>query len=117
MKKLMYFEISSKNPKRATWFCEDIIGVIESAPKSFLESNQYDNKISNEHGPVGGLDINKIPNTTNITDTSNLDEYINKKLNNGGTKKSPKGQILGIGLLTYFGDVEGNIFGIIEMEI
>lgn len=117
MKKLMYFEISSKNPKRATWFCEDIIWVIESAPKSFLESNQYDNKISNEHWPVWWLDINKIPNTTNITDTSNLDEYINKKLNNWWTKKSPKWQILWIWLLTYFWDVEWNIFWIIEMEI
>lgn len=50
----------------------------------------------------------------NVVGVENLDETI-KKLESAGSKcHMPKGEVPGVGWLAYYGDLEGNTFGVIQ---
>lgn len=110
MKRLVYFEIPSANPKRATWFYEDTIWLDTSKPEFYKDSNK-DTWISqrNESGDI--------TESLDIVNVANLDEYINKAMINWWASTRPKNQTVRVWLFTYYGDAEWNIYWMFEMEI
>ena len=54
--------------------------------------------------------------TTNIIGVDNIDNYVKKIESNGGIITVPKMVIPGVGWLSYFKDVEGNLLGVIQPD-
>ncbi|MCK4952678.1 VOC family protein, partial [Candidatus Bathyarchaeota archaeon] len=64
-------------------------------------------------GIDGGLGKEKAP-SVNTIDVHDVDEYLEKITNAGGTVVAPKMTIPGVGYLAFFKDPQGNVFGIMK---
>jgi len=64
-------------------------------------------------GIDGGLGKEKTP-SVNTIDVPDVDEYLDKIKNAGGTAITQKMTLPGIGALAYFTDPQGNVFGIMK---
>lgn len=70
-----------------------------------------------EPGINGGIFKSKGKNlVVNTIGVSNVDEYIKKVTDNGGTIAMEKTTVRGVGYMAYCNDVEGNLFGLIQPD-
>jgi predicted enzyme related to lactoylglutathione lyase len=118
MPRVVHFEISAKDPERASKFY----------------SNVFDWKINKWDGPMpywlvstgdkeqpgidGGI-INAaadFPPIVNTMEVTSVDEYVDKIKKGGGKVVKPKMAIPGVGYMAYCQDTEGNIFGIMQTD-
>lgn len=117
MPRVIHFEVTAQNPNRVIKFYEKVfdwkIVKWEGPVEYWLITTGKD-----EQGIDGGLSkrTEDGPNTVNTIEVANIDEYIKKVEDNGGTITSPKHSVLGVGWMAYFKDPEGNMFGIMELD-
>ncbi len=118
MPRVIHFEISADDPKRAKKFYEKVFGwKIDKweGPVDYWLINTGDRS---EAGIDGAIKKREKPHesTTNTISIPSIDEFMKKVEENGGKVLMPKQSIPGVGTHTYCQDTEGNIFGIIEEE-
>jgi predicted enzyme related to lactoylglutathione lyase len=118
MPRVVHFEITAKDPERASKFYSKV----------------FDWKIQKWDGPLpywlvstgdkeqpgidGGI-INAsadFPPIVNTMDVTSVDEYVDKIKKGGGKVVKPKMAIPGVGYMAYCQDTEGNLFGIMETD-
>jgi predicted enzyme related to lactoylglutathione lyase len=130
----VHFEIHASDPERAGKFYGDVFGwttkkyqfpgmdywIVMTGPESKdpanIENPGINGGILKRHGeqePVLGAAVNAYILTITV---ENIDETITKILTAGGTEALPKTPMPGVGLLAYYKDTEGNIFGVLQEE-
>jgi len=118
MPRVIHFEISANDMEQVKEFYENVFG---------WEINKWDGPDeyylistgqSPEHGINGALFKPKefFSATVNTIDVPDIDEYIKKVNDNGGTVVTEKMSIPGVGSFVYCKDVEGTMFGILQQE-
>jgi predicted enzyme related to lactoylglutathione lyase len=118
MPRPIHFEIPADDPERAVKFYEQVFGW---KFKKWDGPQEYWLVTTGEspHGINGGLMRRTPPfsGTINIVDVSSADEAIEKIEGHGGKTIVPKMSIPGVGIVAYFQDTEGTMFGIIQPEM
>ena len=110
MPRVVHFEIYGKNPEKLIEFYTKVFGW------KFEKWGPLDYwviKTGEGPGIDGGLGTEKNP-SVNTIDVTDVDEYLKKVKNAGGTEVTPKMTMPGIGYFAYFKDPQGNIFGIMK---
>ena len=118
MPRVVHFEITSNEPEKASKFYEDIFGwKFEKwdGPMDYWMVMTGDEK---EPGIDGGLMKREQPgsNTVNTIDVPDLDEYMKRVEELGGTIVQPKTPVPGVGYMCYFKDPENNVFGMMQRD-
>ncbi len=113
-----HFEIDAENPDRAMKFYEEVFNWKITKWEGPVEYWLIKTGEEDEEGIDGGLSRRdkEGPTTINTIEVAEIDEYIKKVENNGGTITSPKHPVPGVGWMTYFKDPEGNVFGMMELD-
>jgi predicted enzyme related to lactoylglutathione lyase len=117
MSKIMHFEIGADNPKRAMTFYEKVFGwkyqVYGEQDYWLVTAGEKDELgINGAIQPRTGLG-QSVVNTIMV---DSIDETIDRITNNGGKIMVPKMDIPKVGVLVYFQDTEGNIFGAMQAD-
>lgn len=120
MPKIIHFDISADDVVRAKNFYHDLFGWKTekfSGPTEYYLVDTIDEK--GERGITGGIAKREKPyqKITNFIEVSLIDEYIEKVKKLGGEVVEPKTQIPTIGWIAGCKDTEGNIFGLIELDV
>jgi predicted enzyme related to lactoylglutathione lyase len=110
MSKIMHFEIGADNPKRAMTFYEKVYGEQDYWLVTAGEKDELG--INGAIQPRTGLG-QSVVNTIMV---DSIDETIDRITNNGGKIMVPKMDIPKVGVLVYFQDTEGNIFGAMQAD-
>lgn len=108
--RVVHFEIYGEKPEKLIDFYTKVFGW------KFEKWGPLDYwiiKTGEGPGIDGGLGKEKNP-SNNTIDVPDVDEYLAKIKNAGGTEVIPKMTMPGIGYLAYFKDPQGNIFGIMK---
>ncbi len=117
MSRVVHFEIGAVDTDKIIKFYKDVFGweiTKWDGPMDYWVISTGD---ENSTGINGGIFKSKGEAvTTNSISVDNIDNYIAKIESNGGTITVPKMVIPGVGLLAYFKDVEGNLFGVIQPD-
>lgn len=123
MARVLHFEIHSADPEAAAKFYTDLFdwkiskwdGPVEYWLVSTGEGPGIDGGIVRRQGaaPVSGAAVNGYVCTIVV---ESLDETLNAIVGKGGTIAVEKQDIPGIGLLAYFKDLDGNIFGALQPQ-
>jgi uncharacterized protein len=117
MPKIIHFEISADDPKRASAFYKNVFGW----------------HINKWQGPVDywlistddreGISINgairqrmRDETTVNTIDVPSIDEFTQIVVGAGGTIVVAKSVVPGVGYHAYCADTEGNLFGIMQQD-
>jgi uncharacterized protein len=121
MARVVHFEIHAANPEAAAKFYSTIFGwqiTKWEGPVDYWlvatgEGRGIDGGIVERQGeaPASGAGVNAYVCTIGVT---SLDETQSAILANGGTVAVEKQEIPGVGLLAYFKDPDGNIFGALQ---
>jgi hypothetical protein len=119
MPRVIHFEIPADNTARAVKFFEDVFGWKFNTWGGPIEYHLATTGPDNQPGINGAIaprDAN-MPHTTNTLDVPNVEEYMAKVKQAGGTVVSPqKMAIPGVGYFAYCQDTEGNLFGIMQND-
>ena len=119
MSKVMHFEIGADDPKRAMIFYEKVFG---------WKSQKYEGGnmdywlVTAGEKSEPGIDGAIQPRTQlgqsviNTIMVASIDETIEKITENGGVIIVPKMEIPKVGVMIYFQDTEGNIFGAMQAD-
>lgn len=117
MPRVIHFEISADDPKRAVEFYEKVFGwkikKWEGPAEYWLVST------GDEKQPgIGGAIMERMRKSTTINtiDVPSVDEFIKKIEKAGGKRVSEKRTIPGVGYFAYCKDTEGNLFGIMQAD-
>jgi predicted enzyme related to lactoylglutathione lyase len=118
MPRVVHFEIPSKNPAKAAAFYEQVFGW---KIQKWDGPQEYWLVQTGEQGTPGidgaiyqpGEGLSGILNTV---DVANLDQAVEKVVQQGGQVQMPKGPVPGIGYLAYCRDPDGNLFGMMQMD-
>ena len=123
MARVNHFEIHSADPDAAAKFYADVFGwkiskwdgPIDYWLVSTGEGPGIDGGIVRRQGapPASGAAVNGYVCTIVV---ESLDETLNAIVGKGGTIAVEKQDIPGIGLLAYFKDLDGNIFGALQPQ-
>jgi predicted enzyme related to lactoylglutathione lyase len=119
MSKVAHFEIGADDPKRAMKFYEKVFGWVSQK----YEGGNMDYWLvtageKDEPGINGAIQ----PRTQlgqsviNTIMVKSIDETIEKITENGGAIVVPKMEIPKVGVMVYFRDTEGNIFGAMQAD-
>ena len=128
MNRVVHFEIHAKNPGAVHQFYTDVFGwqitnlgeqmgnyrmIATGEDASGEKWPGINGGITPRHGesPVSGQSVNAYVCTISV---DNLDNYIEKVKNAGGTMALDKMDVPGVGLLAYCKDVDENIFGMLQ---
>ena len=117
MPRIVHFEISVDDPKRAADFYSKVFDwkfdQWDGGDQQYWMVTTGD---KDKPGIDGGMMRRNemFPPTTNVIDVPSVDEYAAKVTTGGGTQIIPKSAIPGIGWVAYFKDTEGNVFGIYQ---
>ncbi len=115
--RVVYFEIPSDNPQTSMDFYKEVFGW---SFKKFGNAEYWSAISGDEKSPGinGGIMKKKDPKqpVVNSIRVENLDEYISRIEKAGGKIVVPKFSIPTVGLLAYFTDPDGNIFGIWQID-
>jgi len=116
--RVTHFEISASDPDRAIRFYEKVFNWKIVKWEGPVEYWLITTGKEDEQGIDGGLSrrTEEGPTTVNTIEVTNIDEYVKKVEDIGGTITSPKHPVPGIGWMAYFKDPEGNVFGIMELD-
>jgi predicted enzyme related to lactoylglutathione lyase len=119
MSKIMHFEIGADDPKRAIKFYENVFGwksqKYEGGNMDYwlvMAGEKAEPGINGAIQPRTGLPQSVI----NTIMVESIDETINKITENGGKIVVPKMEIPKVGVMVYFQDTEGNIFGAMQAD-
>jgi len=116
MHRVVHFDISVDDPKRAITFYTDIFGwkfeKWEGPMDYWLVTTGPDDK----PGINGGIGRRGSPNeaTINTIDVPSIDNFMDRITEAGGKVVAPKVTIPGVGYYATCKDTEGNTFGIME---
>ena len=134
MNRVVHFEIHAQDLERAKKFYSDVFGW-----EMQQMGSEYGNYVVVKTGPMpnevsGGLTMENVginggmmlhnapippegvgPNAfVCIIGVDNLDTYMAKVEAAGGVAQTPKMDVPNVGLLRYYKDLEGNVFGMIQ---
>lgn len=118
MSRVIHFDLSAKNPERASKFYSNIF---DWKIEKFAGPDDYwviTTGTDDEPGINGGLmsrDDTDVSTAYSISVTS-VDDCLEKIEKNGGTVVGTKKTIPGVGYFAYCEDTEDNAFGIIEWD-
>ncbi len=125
MPRVIHFEIHADDPDRAVQFYSSVLGwhftkwngpqdywLIHTGPH---ESPGIDGGMMRRKsaGPADGAGVNAFICTV---DVPNIDDYLGKITDHGGSIALPKMPIPSVGWLAYARDPEGNIFGLMQPD-
>jgi predicted enzyme related to lactoylglutathione lyase len=116
--KVIHFEIPAKDPKKSMKFYSDALG---------WEFDKWDGPIPywftkcgpKSHPGIEGAIAQKESDddiVVNTIDVQDIDTVIKKIEKSGGTITNPKHAIPGEGWIAYFKDIDGNMFGIMQLD-
>ena len=118
MSRVIHFDLSAKNPERASKFYSNIF---DWKIEKFAGPDDYwviTTGTDDEPGINGGLmsrDDTDVSTAYSISVTS-VDDCLEKIEKNGGTVVGTRKTIPGVGYFAYCEDTEDNAFGIIEWD-
>lgn len=116
MNRVIHFDISVDEPRRAIAFYRDVFG---------WEIKKWDGPVdywlvstgSRELGIDGGIAQRKENETTIVTiSVASIDTALEKIEHGGGTVIQPKTSVRNVGYVAYCRDTEGNIISIMEED-
>jgi predicted enzyme related to lactoylglutathione lyase len=117
MPRVVHFEIPADNTSRAVQFYKSVFGWDIQKTQMPME---YYLATTGKEGTMGinGAIMEKKGATAktivNTIDVPNVDEFVKKITNAGGTQVTKKDTIPGVGDFCYCMDTEGNLFGILQ---
>jgi uncharacterized protein len=117
MPKIMHFEIAADDPKRAMAFYEKVFGWnYQKYGDSTMDYWLVTAGEKDEPGINGAIQARtQLPQSVISTImVSSIDDTIDKIQENGGKILVPKMEVPKVGMLIYFQDTEGNIFGAMQ---
>ena len=123
MPRVVHFEIHAGDPNRAVNFYQNLFGWTFQKWEGPMEYWLITTGPNDQPGINGGLvarqgeiDGNAVIAYVCTVDVENLDELVQKAVDNGGQIALPKMPIPGVGWLVYCKDTEGNIFGMMQND-
>lgn len=115
---VVHFELAADNPDRATTFYHELFGwKVEKwggGDYWLLETGTPGD------GRIGGAVMprkNAVANVINTVAVEDIDAVLAKVTGLGGAVLTDKNHIPGVGLHAYCRDTEGNVFGILQVEM
>jgi len=120
MPKVVHFEIPAKDTKRAVAFYEKAFGWKIS--RYGAEGMDYWLVTAGEDTEPGingaiALKDDTHPATINTVSVASFEVAVEKIKEAGGEVLGPKMAVQGVGYMTYCKDTEGNLFGIMQMDL
>jgi predicted enzyme related to lactoylglutathione lyase len=118
MPRIVHFELGADQPERAAKFYEDVFDwKIQKwdGPAPYWLAQTGDEK---EMGINGGI-MNRMPgvqNSVNTIGVDDLDAYVAKVRDSGGSIIEARIPVPGIGYMAYAKDTEGNMFGLMQSD-
>lgn len=118
MTRPIHFEIVSDDAERTKKFYEDVFDWKIEKWKGPIDYWLITTGSEDETGIDGafGMRQNSDDSTVNTIDVPDLDVFIDKVTENGGTIVRPKTAVPGVGWMAYFRDTEGNIWGLMQND-
>ena len=117
MPRPVHFEIPVENPERAIAFYQNVLGWKIEKWEGPME---YWNVTTGEGQPGinGGIMRKRHPQQpcVNTMEVANVDETVATVEKNGGQVAVPKMPIPGVGWLAYCKDLDGHIFGVMQID-
>ena len=116
MPKVIHFEVSAKDSKRAVKFYETVFGwqVNRFGPMDYWLVKAGEDKEMGINGAISGE--SKFKGTVNTINVKSYEEAAKKIVEAGGKIISPKTAVPGIGYMSYCKDTEENVFGIMQTD-
>ena len=117
MPKIIHFEISADDPKRASAFYESVfdwrINKWEGPVDYWLVSTDDRDQTS-----INGAIRQRMRNetTVNTVEVPSIDEFTQRVVSAGGRIVVAKSVVPGVGYHAYCADTEGNLFGIMQQD-
>jgi uncharacterized protein len=117
----IHFEFQASDPERAVTFYEKLFGWKFQSWPGGMEYWVISTGKPEEKGIDGGMMRRKpgaedFTATYNTIEVPNIDQYLSKALEAGGTQVVPRMAVPGVGWLAYCKDTEGNIFGMMQTD-
>jgi predicted enzyme related to lactoylglutathione lyase len=118
MSRPVHFEIPSSNPERAMAFYTAVFGWKFQKWDGPMPYWMITTGPNDQPGINGGLMPKQHPDQpcVNTMNVANLDETTKVVEANGGTNVVPKMPVPTVGWLAYYKDVDGHIFGCMQMD-
>ncbi len=118
MPRVVHFEIQCDDADRAVKFFQQVFGWEFEKWSGPMEYWLVKTGESSQPGIDGGLQKREDPPGTvcNIIDVPDIDEYVQRVADAGGTTITPKQAIPGVGWFAYFKDTEGNVHGMMQSD-
>jgi uncharacterized protein len=118
MLNLIYFEICVDDLESAAQFYSNVFDWDISPSEDSPDYWSIDHGKESDKGISGGLSarFDEQNSTINTFEVPSLDSYAKKIAENGGKVLAPKFSIPGQGYVQYCQDLEGNTFGIMELD-
>ncbi|WP_119067610.1 VOC family protein [Aggregatilinea lenta] len=117
MPRIVHIEIPSEDPDKAAKFYKEVFD---------WETTKWDGPMpywlvktgpDDERGIDGAfMDSANNNRLTYVLDVDDVDTYVAKVQQHGGTVVMPKDAVPGVGYLAYFEDLDGNLFGIMQRD-
>lgn len=119
MPRIVHFDITADDPKRAAKFYTEVFGWRIEKWEGPMDYWLITTGPEEEPGINGGLSSRERMSRkafVNTVDVPDLDEYMAKVEEMGGKVASPKMPITGVGYMAVCEDTEGNTFNIMEAD-
>ena len=124
MPRVVHFEIHADDPERAVRFYQTLLAWEFTAWNGPMPYWLVKTGPDDAPGINGGLLKRPHPISGNdgviayvcTVDVDDLDQYVARGLELGGTVALPKMPIPGVGWLAYLKDTEGNVFGMMQKD-
>ena len=117
MPRVVHFEIPADNPGRAVDFYTKVFNWKVNKWEGPMDYWLVSTGKSEEPG-IDGAIVNKSDRgeVTDTIDVPSVDDFLAKIEANGGKTIMPKTAVPGVGYMAYFGDTEGNTFGLMQVD-
>ena len=117
MPRIVHIEIPSKDPDKAAEFYNKVFAWETTkwdGPQPYwLVKTGPDDQLGIDGAFMDAASNDRL---TYVLDVDDVDTYVAKVQENGGTVVMPKGPVPGVGWLAYFEDPDGNLFGIMQSD-
>ena len=126
MPRVVHFEIHASEPDRAVAFYRTLLGweftkwdgpadywLVKTGPD---DQRGINGGLMRRHGPAPA-EMQAVNAFVCTVDVPAVDEYVSKATAAGGTVALPKMAVPGVGWLAYVKDTEGNILGMMQMDV
>ncbi len=119
MSKVVYFELPAHDPKRAIAFYEKVFGWTITKWDAPMDYWLITTGPDEEPGINGAIMPRMMPEqvTVDTISVESVDDATKKVVEAGGTIMRPKQAVSGVGYLAYCVDTEGNVFGVMQMDM